>query len=330
MVLDVAGASLVVRDDGVDRPLALELAQNRLVGAADRVHEHVQAATVRHADHDLVRTGSCGDLDRLVEHRHHRVEALERELLLAEEAAAEVLLERLDARESLTRAHALLRLSGSPVAAGLDRLPKPDALGVVGQVLDLVGDRAAVDVAQRRQRLEQRLARDVDAEQLRRDPRLELRRQRRDQPCLVEGGIAERLGAERVEPRGEVAVHPVRLDERHRGGDGAEQRLVDRRARGVARSGAGGASGLGAAVGAGGRGRRRRVPLPRSSVSSSRSRPGCAATSSLSPLSKSSRHSSGTASGILEVVLEQEPGVAGVQSVDVVRTHDCVVATATA
>ena len=114
-----------------------------------------------------------------------------------------------------------------PVAARLDRLPKPDALGVVGEVLDLVGHRAAVDLAEVRQRLLQRLAGDVDAEQRGRDALLQLRRQRRDQARLVERRIAERLGAERVEAGGEVAVHAVRLDERHRRGDGAEQRLVD-------------------------------------------------------------------------------------------------------
>ena len=93
VVLDVARTALVVDDDCVDRPLALELAQDRLVRAADRVREHVQAPAVRHPDHDLVRAGIRRELDRLVEHRHHRVEALERELLLAQERAPQVLLE---------------------------------------------------------------------------------------------------------------------------------------------------------------------------------------------------------------------------------------------
>ena len=228
VVLDVAGASFVVRDDRVDRPLALELAENRLVGEADRVHEHVQAAAVRHADHDLVRSRAGGDLHRLVEHRHHRVQALDRELLLAEERAAEVLLEPLDASERLQQADALIGLQRLPVAARLDRLPEPDPLGVIRKVLDLVGHRAGVDLAQRRERFLQRLAGDVHAQQLCRDPRLQLRRQRRDQARLVERGIAERLGAERVEARRQMAVHPVCLDESHCGSDAAEQGLVDR------------------------------------------------------------------------------------------------------
>ena len=183
---------------------------------------------MRHPDHDLVSPGAGGDPDRLVQHRHHRVEALERELLLAQEAAAQVELEALDLREPLQQRSTLLGRQRLPVPAGLDRLPQPDALGVVGEMLDLVGDRAAVDVLQRGERLEQRVAGDVDAKHGGRDASLELRRQWRDEARLVERGIAERLGAERIEPGGEMAVHAVRLDERHGRRDGAEQRLVDR------------------------------------------------------------------------------------------------------
>ena len=64
VVLHVARAALGVADDGGDRPLALELAQDLLVGLADRVREHVQPPAVRHTDHDLVRTARRGQLDR--------------------------------------------------------------------------------------------------------------------------------------------------------------------------------------------------------------------------------------------------------------------------
>ncbi len=110
VVLDVACAALVVDDDGVDRPLAFELAQDRLVGAAHRVDEDVQPPAMGHADHDLVGAGLGGELDRLVEHRHHRVEPLERELLLAEERPPQVLLEPLCTRE---RPSSRIRSSGS-------------------------------------------------------------------------------------------------------------------------------------------------------------------------------------------------------------------------
>ena len=100
-----------VGDDRVDRPLALELAQDRARTGGRRVREHVQPAAVRHADHDLVRARRGRQLDRLVEHRHHHVEPLERELLLAEERAAQVLLEALDPRRA--RSSSAVRSSGS-------------------------------------------------------------------------------------------------------------------------------------------------------------------------------------------------------------------------
>jgi hypothetical protein len=52
---------------------------------------------MRHTDHDLVRAILGREPDRFVQHRHHHVEAFDRELLLAEECAPQVLLERLDA-----------------------------------------------------------------------------------------------------------------------------------------------------------------------------------------------------------------------------------------
>ena len=44
----------------------------------------------------------------------------------------------------------------------------------------------------------------------------------------LERGISGRLAAERVEARGKVAVHAMRLDERHRGRDRTEELLRGR------------------------------------------------------------------------------------------------------
>ena len=317
VVLDVAGSALVVDDDRIDRPLALELAQDRLVRAADRVHEHVQPAAVCHPDHDLVGARVGGELDRLVEHRHHRVEALERELLLAEEGAAQVLLEPLGASERPEQANALLGCERLAVAARLDRLPQPHALGVIGEMLDLVGHRAAVDGAEVRQRLSQRLARHMHAQERGGNALLQLGRQRRDQARLVERRVAERLGAERIEARSEVPVHPMGLDECHRRCDTAEQGLVDdgrsRRLRGgrswCRRGSCGHRSGM--AV-------RTVVPCERleqpEQAGMRCDEVAVAALEQLPPLG-------GNGVRILQVVLEQQPGVAGVQSVDVVRAH---------
>ena len=197
VVLHVAGAALGVGRDRLDRPLALELAQDHLVGPPDDVREHAQPAAVRHPHHDLVRAGLGGELDRVVEHRHHRVEPLDRELLLAEERAAQVALEAADAHQAREQLAALLGRERRAEAAGLDRAPQPDALLVVGDVLDLVRDRAAVGLAELRQDVCERLAREVDAEVAGRDPRLQLGRQLR-----LETARLERRVADGVDPSG--------------------------------------------------------------------------------------------------------------------------------
>ena len=182
VVLDVAARPLRRRCDGLDRPLALELAQDLLVRAADDVREDVQASTVGHPDHDLVRARLGGELGRLVEHRHEHVEALDRELLLAEEGAAQVPLHPLDLRQPGQQELLLLGRERRAVPAGLDRLAQPHTLLVVGDVLELVRARAAVDGPERRKRLAQRLARNVGAEDPRRNLRLELGGEPRDHP----------------------------------------------------------------------------------------------------------------------------------------------------
>ncbi len=86
VVLDVAGAA--GRDGGqrldrLDRLRPLELGEDRLNRPPDVVGEHAEASAVGHADHDVVSALRVGHLEDLVEHRHHRVEALDREHLLA-------------------------------------------------------------------------------------------------------------------------------------------------------------------------------------------------------------------------------------------------------
>ena len=226
VVLHIAATALLADDDSLDRPLALELAQDHLVRASDDMGEHVEAAAVSHPDHDLVRTRVGAELDRLVEHRDHDVESFDRELLLPEEGAAQVALHTLDLAEPSEEAHLLFARERLPVAAGLDRLAQPYALLVVRDVLNLIGDRAAVDLAQARIHVGERVALDVEAEQRRRDARHQSGCQLRDQPFRLERRIAVRLGAERVEARTEVPVRAVRLDERHRRRDPADQLVV--------------------------------------------------------------------------------------------------------
>ena len=123
VVLDVARPALGVGRDGIERPLAFELTQDVLVGHPDRVRENVQPPPVRHAHHDVVRAGLGGELDRLVEHRDHHVEPLERELLLAEEALPQEPLHAVDLAQAPVEQALLVGAQRLSVPAGFDRLP---------------------------------------------------------------------------------------------------------------------------------------------------------------------------------------------------------------
>ena len=224
VVLHVAGAALGRGGVGGQGLLALELHQDRLVGAPHRVGQHVQPSAVGHAENHLARAALGGELDQLVEHRHERVESLDRELLLAQERLVEVRLERLDLGQAPQQHALLLGLEGLAVGAGLDRLAQPDALLVIGDVLDLVRDRPGVRPAQAGQRVGEGLARAGHAQHRGRDaPHQVLGEVDRGR---VERRIADRLGAERVEARGQVAVHAVGLDDARGRLHGLQERLV--------------------------------------------------------------------------------------------------------
>ncbi len=226
VVLHVSGAGLEVGRHRLEHALPLELAQDRVRLPADRVGEHVEAPAMRHADDDVVGAVRSRELDRLVEHRHHDVESLDRELLLTEKGPSEVALEPLDLGEPREERLLLVGLKRLPIRPGLDRVAQPEPLLVAGDVLDLVGQGAAIRFAELRQRLGERLRRNVETQEACRDAGLELGGQPRLEPVGVERWITRRLGAERVDVRSEVAVGPVRLHEGHGGRDPAEEQIV--------------------------------------------------------------------------------------------------------
>ena len=224
VVLHVAGAALGIRPDRLEQPFALELAHDHVVGPADGVREDVQPAAVGHADDDVAGAVLRGELDRLVEHRDHRVEPFDGELLLAEERAAQIALHALDLGQPPEQ-HAPLVLRREACGTGPTRSPSAATRAPRGS-------RCA-----RSRRPSSRSTSPADAGGRRRASRpgtwtrrtrggdlgLELGREPRLEALGLERGISGRLAAERVEARGEVAVHAMRLDERHRGGDRSEE-----------------------------------------------------------------------------------------------------------
>ena len=253
VVLDVAGAALGQGGDRLERRGALELGEDRVIGPAQVVGQDVEAAAVGHADHDLAGAAGRRQLDELVEHRHGHVQALDRELLLAQVGLVHEALEGVDLGQPLEQRLLLVVGERTAELSGLDRLAQPQALAMRGDVLDLVGDRAAVGLAQMGQGVGQRGAGHVHAQDVGRDLGHDLggEPQRRG----VERGVALGLAPERIQPRGEVAVGAVGLEQRGGRLHGHHQLLVvagaGRGARRRLRRGARGGGGRGG-------GRRRR------------------------------------------------------------------------
>ena len=94
----------------------------------------------------------------------------------------EVVLERLDLGQPLEQPPPCVRVERLAVGPGLDVLAQPDALLVVRDVLDLVGDRAGVGLAQVRERVGEGLAGHGHAQHRRRDAGASARRSGRRLP----------------------------------------------------------------------------------------------------------------------------------------------------
>ncbi len=229
VVLDVAGAAVakcVGPLDGVERLGALELGHDRFDRAAEVVREDREAAAVGHADHDLLAAFLAGEGGDLVDHRDGRVESLDREHLLSEVGLLEEALELVDLDQPDQQVALLLVPERLAMRPRLDHLPQPDALLMRGEVLHLVGDRAAVGVAHPRQRVEQGLPGNPDPQDRCRDLAHQLRGQ--VQVLRLERRVSLAVPAERVQRRREVTVGPVRLEQGGRGLDGLQQLLVGR------------------------------------------------------------------------------------------------------
>ena len=251
---------------------------------------------MRHSDHDLVCAGLRGELERLVEHRHEDVEPFDRELLLPEERAAQVVLEPLDLGQPLEQP---LSLSPPSAAAGTVRTRSPAA------ARRAPGGRRCARSRRRSSRsrspvasedVRQRFALDPHAEHGGRDAALAARASAWGRATRARGQGRRRAPSreDRAGPRdGRGSGGPSRRASRPQRRRGA---LSGRARRGRRQR----ASGGGVGSGAGGRVARASTACAvvcLRGVSRSRARPGSDSASSGSPLSNTARHSAGTASG---------------------------------
>ena len=205
VVLHVAGALGRHRVE-----LALELTEDLSVRLADHIGEHVQAPSMRHAEHRLgdPRVGGFGE--QRVEHGDQRLGPFEAEALVPEVLGVKETLERFGRVQALEDAALLLGRHG--VVDTLDALLDPRLLIGLLDVHVLQADRARVRVAQHTEDVSQahhpragqavgrELACEVpDGEAVLAD---------------VELGVGPHLfAAQRVEVRNEVTAHPVHVDE---------------------------------------------------------------------------------------------------------------------
>ena len=89
--------------------VTFELGEQHLRRLADDVHEHVEAAAMRHADDDLLDAALTALLDQVIEQRNQRVAAFEREALLRRILRREIELESFGGGEMPQERLALLQ-----------------------------------------------------------------------------------------------------------------------------------------------------------------------------------------------------------------------------
>ncbi len=123
-----------------------------------RVHQHVQAAAVGHADHDLLHALGAGFLDQFVHRGDEALAAFERKALLADVLGVQEALQAFGRRHLLEDVLLLLHREVRLAADRLQLLLPPALLVLVGDVHVLGADGAAVGLAQRVDQLAQRHA----------------------------------------------------------------------------------------------------------------------------------------------------------------------------
>ena len=212
MVFDVAGALHVLRVGGH----ALEFREDRLIGLAHHVGEHVEPAAVRHADDDFLDAELAAALDDLFQRGNGRFAAVEAEALGARMFLVEELFENLGLDQA---AQDRLLALGGEFGAVFDRLdPRLDP-GFLVRILDVhefhadgagIGRLAAGDdLAQRRGVAEAEIVVDEDAP-------VEVARREAVGLVVQFRMVLAHLDAERIELGQEMAAHPVAADQDER------------------------------------------------------------------------------------------------------------------
>ena len=139
--------------------LALEFAEQILRRFAEQIHQHVEAAAMRHADDGLLDAGSAALLHQLVEQRHEAVAALERKALLADVLGVQIALQPFGRRQLPEDVLLLLGAEAMLHARRLEIILQPQPLLGIRDVREFGADGVAVDELERREDVAQLAAR---------------------------------------------------------------------------------------------------------------------------------------------------------------------------
>ena len=140
VVLHVAGAFDVVGREGA----ALELVEERPVRLAHHLGQHVEAAAMGHAEHDLLHAEIAAALDDLLERRDERLAAVEAEALGAGIFQVQELLEAFGLDQLVEDGALALAGEGDLLVGPFDALLDPRLLGRIGDVHELDAERLAI------------------------------------------------------------------------------------------------------------------------------------------------------------------------------------------
>src|ERR1700730_10245650 len=144
MIFDIAGTFDVVGSEGAP----LEFIENRPVRLPHDLGKDIEAATVRHAEDDVLDAQGAAALDNLLQRRNHGFAAVETEALRARVFDVDELLESLRL-DKLVEHRALAFLGERNFLAGAFDTPlQPTLFGRIGDMHEFEADSAAIGAAQ--------------------------------------------------------------------------------------------------------------------------------------------------------------------------------------
>src|SRR5882724_7292880 len=221
MIFDVAGALDRV---GIGRA-ALELVKQRAMRLAHHLRQHVEAAAMRHADHDFLHAEIAAALDDLFQRRDQRFSAVEAKALGAGELEIAELLKTFGFDQLVEDRAPALAGERDFLVRPFDTFLDPGLLCSVGDVHELDAERLAVGALADRDDFAKRAV--FEAEHvIEEDLAVEVGFREAVGARIEFFAVARRLNAERIELGMKMPAHAVGANQ-HQGAHGVAGGLMD-------------------------------------------------------------------------------------------------------